>query len=107
MIDRFSTTGGGAALVLNPTAGGVGLNIQAARHVIHYTLEWNSARGLRLPRVLGDVDRNPRAVHRLFYANTIDELILDKLIRKQELFDEVVQPTEEAGASLRQLLDGH
>ena len=43
LIDRFSETRGPAVLVLNPRAGGTGLNITAANHVIHYNLEWNPA----------------------------------------------------------------
>ena len=43
-IDAFSGHDGPAALVLNPATGGTGLNITAANHVIHYTLEWNPAK---------------------------------------------------------------
>ena len=60
MIDAFSEMEGAAVLVLNPHAAGVGLNIVAANHVIHYTLEWNpavidqaSARAYRRGRVAG------------------------------------------------------
>lgn len=43
IIKRFSRVPGFAALVLSPRAAGVGLNITAANHVIHYTREWNPA----------------------------------------------------------------
>lgn len=43
MIDRFTNTEGFAVLVLAPRAAGVGLNITAANHVIHYMREWNPA----------------------------------------------------------------
>lgn len=43
LIDRFSEYDGQAILVLNPQAGGLGLNITAANHVIHYNPEWNPA----------------------------------------------------------------
>lgn len=43
LVDEFSTRSGFAALVLAPRAAGVGLNITAANHVIHYTREWNPA----------------------------------------------------------------
>ena len=104
-IDRFSNERGGAILVLNPTAGGVGLNIQAARHVIHYTLEWNPARQAQATaRAWRRGQEHVVTVHRLFYANTIDELIMNKLGDKQELFDEVVQKSEETDSSLKELL---
>ena len=44
IVDTFSGYRGAAALVLHPATGGVGLNITAANHVIHYTLEWNPAK---------------------------------------------------------------
>lgn len=43
LIDRFSAHEGPGLLVLNPRAGGSGLNITAANHVIHYNPEWNPA----------------------------------------------------------------
>jgi SNF2 family DNA or RNA helicase len=105
-IDQFSSANDSAALVLNPSAGGVGLNIQAARHVIHYTLEWNPAREAQATaRAWRRGQDHPVTVHRLYYANTIDELILEKLAFKQQLFDEVVKPTNETDATLRQLLE--
>ena len=47
IVDTFSGHDGPAALVLHPATGGVGLNITAANHVIHYTLEWNPAKEAR------------------------------------------------------------
>lgn len=86
IIDALSTAQGAGALVLNPHAAGVGLNITAATHVIHYTLEWNpavedqaSARAHRLGQT------KPVTVHRLFYANTVEEVIDDRLARKRGL----------------------
>lgn len=44
MIDDFSRRPGFQVLILSPIAGGVGLNIQAANHVIHYLRHWNPAK---------------------------------------------------------------
>ena len=91
-------------LVLNPAAGGVGLNIQAATHVIHYTLERNPAREAQATaRAWRRGQERPVTVHRLFYGDTIDEFILDKLAAKQELFERVVAPSDEEDL-LRELL---
>lgn len=86
LIDRFSAIKGGAALVLNPKAGGAGLNITAANHVIHYNPEWNpaledqaSARSHRRGQEL------PVTVHRLLVANTVEDLVDERLTRKREL----------------------
>lgn len=86
LIDRFSGVGGAAVLILNPKAGGAGLNITAANHVIHYNLEWNpavedqaSARSHRRGQTL------PVTVHRLYCAGTVEEIVNDRSMRKREL----------------------
>lgn len=43
-IERFSQQMGFGVLILSPIAAGVGLNIQAANHVIHYMRHWNPAK---------------------------------------------------------------
>lgn len=43
IIDRFQEATGFNAIVLAPRAAGLGLNITAANHVVHYTREWNPA----------------------------------------------------------------
>ena len=44
LIDAFQARGGFNVIILSPLAAGVGLNIQAANHVIHYMRHWNPAR---------------------------------------------------------------
>ncbi|AWM93790.1 ATP-dependent helicase [Pseudomonas sp. 31-12] len=86
LIDKFSVVKGAAALVLNPKAGGAGLNITAANHVIHYNPEWNpamedqaSARAYRRGQKL------PVTVHRLLVADTVEDVVDDRLRRKREI----------------------
>ncbi len=80
------------------------MNIQAATHVIHYTLEWNPAREAQATaRAWRRGQKVPVTVHRLYYPGTIDELMLSKLESKQGLFDEVIRPVEEINL-LRTLL---
>ena len=86
MIDRFGSIKGGATLVLNPRAGGAGLNIVAANHVIHYNPEWNpaledqaSARAHRRGQEL------PVTIHRLLIADTVEDVVNDRLARKRTL----------------------
>lgn len=95
IVDQFSKINGAAILVLNPKAAGTGLNITAANHVIHYTLEWNpavedqaTARAHRRGQVL------PVFVHRLFYPDTVEEVINDRLDRKRDLADVAIVGTE-------------
>lgn len=86
LIDVFSAVRGGAALVLNPKAGGAGLNITAANHVIHYNPEWNpaledqaSARAHRRGQDL------PVTVYRLLVADSVEDVIDERLTRKRVL----------------------
>lgn len=84
LVDRFSEHDGFGFLALNPKAAGVGLNITAANHVIHYNPEWNpavedqaSARAHRRKQKL------PVTVHHLFFANTVEEVVADRLDLKR------------------------
>lgn len=86
LIDLFSAVQGCAALVLNPKAGGTGLNITAANHVIHYNPEWNpaledqaSARAYRRGQQL------PVTVHRLLVADTVEDVVDERLTRKRAI----------------------
>lgn len=79
IIDLYSAFPGSGALLMNPQAAGVGLNITAANHVVHFNPEWNpaltsqaTARAHRRKQTL------PVTVHHLFYADTVEE---DALLR--------------------------
>jgi SNF2 family DNA or RNA helicase len=86
LIDTFSATEGPALLVLNPRAGGAGLNITAANHVIHYTLEWNPAlEDQASARAFRRGQTRPVTVHRLFCADTVEEVVDDRLSRKRQI----------------------
>jgi SNF2 family DNA or RNA helicase len=86
LIDEFSEVRDGAALVLNPKAGGTGLNITAANHVVHYNLEWNPAlEDQASARAHRRGQEHPVTVHRLYAAGTIEEVISERLELKREL----------------------
>lgn len=85
-VDRFSAAKGPGLLVLNPKAAGTGLNVTAANHVIHYNLEWNPAvEDQASARAYRRGQDKPVTVHRLYYANTVEEVINDRVERKREL----------------------
>lgn len=84
LIDEFSAVKEPALLVLNPRAGGSGLNITAANHVIHYTLEWNPAlEDQASARAHRRGQTRPVTVHRLFCAGTVEEVVDNRLSRKR------------------------
>lgn len=85
-VDRFGAVAGSAVLVLNPRAAGTGLNITAANHVIHYNLEWNPAvEDQASARAYRRGQTRPVTVHRLFYADTVEEVIDRRLTLKRSL----------------------
>jgi SNF2 family DNA or RNA helicase len=86
LIDDFSSSNSAGLLILNPKAGGVGLNITAANHVFHFAPDWNpavmdqaSARSYRRGQKL------PVTVHNMFYTNTIEEYMYQILENKRDL----------------------
>jgi SNF2 family DNA or RNA helicase len=94
-IDQFSANYGFGIMVLNPKTAGMGLNITAANHVIHYTRQWNpaleeqaSARSYRNKQ-----SKNVN-VYYLYYVNTIEELIDSRLRAKSKLSGEVIAVTD-------------
>mgnify|MGYP001206757698 CR=1 FL=1 len=94
-VDRFSEAGGPGFLVLNPKAARTGLNITAANHVIHYNLEWNPAiEDQASARAYRRGQDKPVTIHRLFFADTVEEIINERVERKRELVRSAVVGTE-------------
>lgn len=86
LVDKFSDSPDGGALILNPRAAGVGLNITAANHVIHYNPEWNpaivdqaSARAYRRKQKL------PVTIHQLYFVDSVEEVVFGRLALKRDL----------------------
>ena len=87
-IDDFSAHVGPGVLLMNPRATGVGLNIQAASHVIHYTPEWNPAIVAQATaRAHRRGQSRPVFVHYLYFVDTVEEVMIDRLSSKRELQD--------------------
>ncbi len=89
VIDGLFAATGAGALFLNPRAAGTGLNITAANHVIHFDPEWNpavtdqaTARAYRRKQEL------PVTVHHLFYAGSVEEVIVGRASFKRDLASE-------------------
>ena len=91
-LDRFASAGGGHSLLLMTLgAGGVGLNITAANHVIHYDSWWNPARAAQATGRAHRLGQRRTVVETtLVCAETIEERIQEILDRKRVLFDRTV-----------------
>lgn len=94
IIDEFSHIDGAAFLVLNPKAAGTGLNITAANHVIHYTPEWNPAiEDQATARAHRRGQEKTVIVHRLYAADTVEEIMQERLDRKRIIADAAIVGT--------------
>lgn len=91
VVDEFSSVEGPGALILNPKAAGAGLNITCANHAIHYNLEWNPAvEDQASARVYRKGQDKTVFVHRLYYSDTIEEIINEKIQSKRLLSDNAI-----------------
>ena len=104
IIDGFSNIKGAALLVLNPKAAGVGLNITAANHVIHYNLEWNPAlEDQATARAFRRGQEKTVFVYRLYYADTVEELVNKRIQKKRSMFGAAVTGSDGTDTDLELL----
>ncbi|MDR7927178.1 DEAD/DEAH box helicase [Acidithiobacillus thiooxidans] len=96
MVERFQQDPTERVLILSLKAGGTGLNLTAASHVIHYDLWWNPAveaqatdRAYRIGQ-----QRNVQ-VHRLITRATFEERINEMMQSKRDLADLTVGTGEQ------------
>ncbi len=103
ILSRFKSAPGFAIIIISPKAGGLGLNLTEANHVIHYTREWNPAlerqatdRAYRL--------KQKRTVH-VYYPTTIgrsssspsaEQHLAELLREKRDIMDDFTISSEES-----------
>ena len=106
LIDDFSTYTGPGCLVLNPKAAGAGLNITAATVVIHFTPVWNPALEAQASaRAHRRGQTRPVTVYRLFYKDTVEEVMIDRSLWKSELANESVPVSSRNTGDLKRALE--
>jgi hypothetical protein len=106
LINQFEANEGFGALVMSPIAAGVGLNVTAANHVIHYARHWNPAKEDQATDRVYRIGQN-KDVHVYYPMCTVpgepypsfDQTLDDLLTRKRELADASLFPSERAEVS--------
>lgn len=102
IVQSFNTDKGFGVMISTPRAGGVGLTITGANHVVHYTRWWNPAvenqatdRVHRLGQTRPVTVYYPLVVDResLTQQGTVDEIMDRILSEKQALADLVMVPS--------------
>ncbi|MBO0856143.1 MAG: DEAD/DEAH box helicase, partial [Nocardia sp.] len=86
MVERFADPDGPPIMVLSLKAGGTGLNLTAANHVVHLDRWWNPAvENQATDRAFRIGQRRDVQVRKLVCVDTIEERVDDMLTGKQEL----------------------
>ena len=95
IVDKFNVHNGCMLLVLNPRAAGTGLNITSANHVIHYNLEWNPAlEDQASARAYRRGQDKTVFVYRLYYQNTVEQIVNDRIERKRKIAEKAIVGTD-------------
>ena len=95
MVDEFQTRKDRHVFILSIKAGGTGLNLTAASHVIHYDLWWNPAVEAQATDRAYRIGQHQNViVHRFIALNTFEEQIDCMLQEKKQLADMTVATGE-------------
>ncbi len=95
MVERFQNDAGEKIFLLSIKAGGTGLNLTAASHVIHYDLWWNPAVETQATDRAYRIGQNKNVmVYRLITQGTFEEKINAMLQEKKELANLAVSAGE-------------
>jgi len=94
VIDQFTDVDGSSILFLNPITAGMGLNITAANHVFHFSRQWNPAlEEQATARAYRNGQEKSVNVYYLFYADSIEQTIHERIMTKTEVADGVIRRT--------------
>ncbi len=110
MVQRFGLADGPPLLLVSLKAGGTGLNLTAASHVIHLDRWWNPAvEDQATDRAYRIGQRRNVQVHKLVCSGTVEERIDEMITAKRDLAERAVGTGEEwltglSGAELSDLV---
>ena len=105
IVDEFTEHDGPGCLVLNPRAAGAGLNITAATIVIHYTLYWNPALEAQASaRAHRRGQTQPVRIYRLYYPDTVEEVMLERARDRARLGDAAMMDAERNRSDLKKAM---
>ena len=97
MVERFQSDEYCPFFILSIKAGGTGLNLTAANHVIHFDRWWNPAvENQATDRAFRIGQKKSVVVHKFITEGTIEEKIAVMLEDKKKLSEEVLSDSSEA-----------
>lgn len=96
LVKRFQEDEHSPFFILSLKAGGAGLNLTAASHVIHFDRWWNPAvENQATDRAFRIGQKNNVLVHKFVCRGTIEERIDAMISDKQQLVRDVLEPEQE------------
>ena len=106
LVRRFQEDDAAPFFVISVKAGGTGLNLTAASHVVHFDRWWNPAvENQATDRAFRIGQKRNVLVHKFVCRGTLEEKI-DEMIRgKQDLADKILGPTREGETMLTEMTD--
>jgi non-specific serine/threonine protein kinase len=91
LVEQFQREDGPPFFVLSLKAGGTGLNLTAASHVIHFDRWWNPAiENQATDRAFRIGQKKNVLVHKFICRGTVEERIDDMIARKTQVADEAI-----------------
>lgn len=97
IVEKFQSREYVPFMVLSIKAGGVGLNLTSANHVIHFDRWWNPAvENQATDRAFRIGQKKNVIVHKFITRGTLEEKIDAMLTEKASLSNEIIQSTNEA-----------
>ena len=103
VIDRFQMGDRFGVLITNPRATGMGLNIQSANHVIHFSPDWNPSKEDQATfRVRRPGQTKPVFVYRLIYQETVEDY-MDAVLRAKRVMSQIALDDAEQEGSEKSL----
>jgi non-specific serine/threonine protein kinase len=92
LIDQFQREDGPPFFVLSLKAGGTGLNLTAASHVIHFDRWWNPAvENQATDRAFRIGQKKNVLVHKFICRGTVEERIEEMIVRKSQVAEEAIR----------------
>ena len=105
-VDRFQREDGPPFFVLSLKAGGTGLNLTSASHVIHFDRWWNPAiENQATDRAFRIGQKKNVLVHKFICRGTVEERIDEMIMRKTQVADEAIGGNESGEVLLTEMDD--
>jgi superfamily II DNA or RNA helicase len=104
LVDEFQAEEGPPFFVLSLRAGGTGLNLTAASHVVHFDRWWNPAvEDQATDRAYRIGQHDNVLVHKLMCRGTLEERIDALIESKRDLSRQIVEAGDDGGGALTEL----